>query len=103
MIAVSAGGDRFTFVATNESGESVMDCAEIYDEMDGTYKGTCTLKTSGPYSVAITFGGQHVQGSPFHISVAPGPAHPPKCSLDIWSAFAVEDVDVPEKRMSLMC
>ena len=85
------GGDVFAFMAVHHSGRSVLDCAEIYDEMDGRYTGHYVLVKSGEYSIAVTYGGVHIQGSPFHIQVAPGPPHPPKCTLETWTAFSADD------------
>ncbi|KAJ1496494.1 hypothetical protein T484DRAFT_1759846, partial [Baffinella frigidus] len=72
------GGDAFVVSCTS----SVREVAGlVQDTNNGKYLGLCVLTQSGPYAVAITALNPskvrvHISGSPFSITVQPGPSRP---------------------------
>ena len=46
--------------------------ARVHDRGDGTYRVTYSAAVSGTCAMAVTLGKQHIQGSPFRLTVADG-------------------------------
>jgi filamin len=58
-----------------------VDCrVRILDNKDGTYKVAYLVNNPGAYLIKILADGAHIPGSPFHLTVRPGP-EPDKCSM----------------------
>ena len=61
----SHGGDKFIVTYRGPCNP----IARVHDRGDGTYRVTYVAAVSGVCQMAVTLGRQHVEGSPFHLTV----------------------------------
>ena len=73
-----AGEGDIAVSIKNPQGKSMVPKMEEIE--DGVYALTFVPDECGPYNVSITYGGQHVQGSPFEVQAHPT-GHAKKCKI----------------------
>jgi hypothetical protein len=55
---------------------------QVHDHDDSRYTITYTPRKVGEYAVHVTLAGQQLPGSPFHVTVRPGPMCFRKCKVE---------------------
>lgn len=74
----TAGEGDIAVSIKNPQGKSLVPKMEEVE--DGTYAVSFVPDECGPYNVSITYGGQHVDGSPFEVQAHPT-GHAKKCKI----------------------
>lgn len=74
----TAGEGDISVAIKNPQGKSLVPKMEKIE--DGTYQVNFVPDECGPYNVSITYGGQHVEGSPFEVQAHPT-GHAKKCKI----------------------
>jgi len=74
----TSGGDMFQVTMSMDSTASA---AAVLDRKSGSYAVNTTTTKSGVYALRITFGGSHIQGSPYSVHIMPGKISAKHCTV----------------------
>lgn len=75
------GGDLFTAEIVNPADKSVVFEPVCHDEKNGTYKVFYNCTVAGKFELHVLSEGEEIKGSPYPLTVAPGPTFGPMCMV----------------------